>query len=321
MSFLLMLANLFGLHFLEDIYETQWVVIAILSSVAFAFAMKRYFRLPFSLLLAYLAGSAFLHSANLVDKVTIAAADMSFRQTIFVLIVALTLGRKSVLEQLPHWARAIAPAWFILTMVGLPPLWNYSCNAAFLVCLAPFMTTLWGVGMCFLPAAFQMGTTPLFIIGVLAAYTTLARRRWALLLLVPPFLAWAYTHPWRFDEHERWTFYARAIKYWWAHCDIWTGTGLGSFPVMGPVVQRAFQDLGPQWLSAHSDFVQVLFETGILGASLAVWVLVDTLVLLEERPRMALLALIAFGVFYFPLAIPIVVVWGLAVVASGQARL
>lgn len=56
------------------------------------------------------------------------------------------------------------------------------------------------------------------------------------------------------------------MRYWWENVNVWVGSGSGSFFLLGPAVQKVngWPD-GSLFAYMHNDFLQVLFEQGILG--------------------------------------------------------
>ena len=73
------------------------------------------------------------------------------------------------------------------------------------------------------------------------------------------------------------------LKYWADHFNVWIGSGNGTWAVWGPIAQQKLF-LGPTYydgpingsrithlyLTAHSDWLQLLFETGLTGFTLGV---------------------------------------------------
>jgi O-antigen ligase len=70
------------------------------------------------------------------------------------------------------------------------------------------------------------------------------------------------TSRYELEIHTRFTAYAATIDLWLQFP--WLGTGLGSFRDAFPLVQPA--DLTNVWTHAHSDILELLSTTGVLGA-------------------------------------------------------
>lgn len=76
-----------------------------------------------------------------------------------------------------------------------------------------------------------------------------------------------------FDSAFRFPAYKLYMTQWYEHAHWFTGTGQGTFQVIGPMVQKEFSfmvNTDPNktsffWLWLHSDWLQVLFEGGIIA--------------------------------------------------------
>lgn len=94
----------------------------------------------------------------------------------------------------------------------------------------------------------------------------------------------------------------------WLSTNVWFGNGLGSFQILGPILQKAHDfDAGQYWLSLHNEWIQALVETGVVGFALLLWVLCDFLWRNRREPILVstMLGLAGCGVFYYPFKIPI----------------
>lgn len=60
----------------------------------------------------------------------------------------------------------------------------------------------------------------------------------------------------------RWEAWKLFMSWWLEYGNHWTGTGLGTFYVLGPVIQAG--DSG-QYLYLHNEYLQILFELGWIG--------------------------------------------------------
>ena len=66
------------------------------------------------------------------------------------------------------------------------------------------------------------------------------------------------------------------LDFWLDHGNFWVGMGLGTFRHFGSVIQTQIQvEVGWWWLWAHNDWLQILFETGVLGLAASVLVLLS----------------------------------------------
>jgi hypothetical protein len=104
-----------------------------------------------------------------------------------------------------------------------------------------------------------------------------------------------------FDGSERLQVYAHFMRMWskdWIA--IVAGIGPGSFMWIS-LSESRFK--APLFLQMHSDFLQIIFELGVIGFGLALWVFVDAVRRAWERPRIlsALFGFYAFTLTYHPL--------------------
>jgi len=121
----------------------------------------------------------------------------------------------------------------------------------------------------------------------------------------------AFKHSEFISSSHRVEIWKKAIKGWWEVP--YTGAGLGSFRI-----QKFVDITGTQWWQAHSEPLQFLFETGLIGLGIIFWVLVDFFKKITLDREVFIFTLIIFGglvnsFFSFPLHIaPIVFVLILA---------
>lgn len=134
---------------------------------------------------------------------------------------------------------------------------------------------------------FIRGSTACFILAFeAAAFLVLTRRRKYILISTPIIIGFDY---WKrgigfIRLGERATEWGRFLSWWWTNANIWVGTGSGSFEWLGPSIQGPERAEKGFYIMAHNDYVQVLFEQGIIGGALigAVWIM--TLWKLRARP-------------------------------------
>lgn len=56
------------------------------------------------------------------------------------------------------------------------------------------------------------------------------------------------------------------MGWWWENVNIWRGAGLGTFEIIGTAIQKETPVLGKSLLIyLHNDYLQVLFEQGVVG--------------------------------------------------------
>lgn len=81
----------------------------------------------------------------------------------------------------------------------------------------------------------------------------------------------------------------------WENTNMFLGAGAGSFKFYGPHIQEAYQYMqGRWWLWAHNDWLQILFEYGVIGLTLSLAFFLALLKKAWDRPAL-LGAVVCFG--------------------------
>ena len=108
-----------------------------------------------------------------------------------------------------------------------------------------------------------------------------------------------------FDSNGRMTVWKLAFPFWWKTANPFLGIGLGSFWHVGPwlTLHRFWQPF--LWL--HSDWLQVLFESGILGLALVTSLFCQAVYFAKNNTVLciSLLTYGAWAIANFPLHNPI----------------
>lgn len=103
-----------------------------------------------------------------------------------------------------------------------------------------------------------------------------------------------------FTQISRFKLWPAIPDYWLDHGSLWVGVGLGSFRHFGSVIQTATQvEVGHWWLWAHNDWLQILFETGLLGFTSALLVFVAAMWSAYRANLGLFVSLISIGVVSF----------------------
>jgi O-antigen ligase len=259
---------------------------------------------------AYLVGTTLWHTAHTQEELrpmlSAAVGMHAARQTIFVLVWLFVVWESRI--DWRKFAEAAGPVWAWLTFVGLPPLYNANCNAAFLLCFLPFQRNLLLALFMVLPAfIFQHGLT---CVLMLAAMAIVGLSRWFLVLAAIG--AWVFRGQ-LVHQQERIDIARLTLEYMWQVTNPWFGAGFGSYVFYGPLITLP-KHYAEQFLSAHNDYVQVLFEHGLVGALLLAGIIFGAYRRLDREWRLSLVALLAFGITYFPMEIPVVLIWGLVII-------
>lgn len=205
---------------------------------------------------------------------------------------------------------------------------NTSTNTNFIAVLFPYLS-LWQMVIALGFFVFAPGRTAwaiLLIHAVLFLYRSLSPLRVRLRLfyigpIVVPLLLATYWKMFKrgFAYADRLDIWHLGISQWWKH-DLFTGQGIGSWFVWIPRLQAKYQiqtggsfATATFFTTAHNDYVQVLFETGLIGLILLLWVIVESLYRASSRSDQefyTLLGMAIFAFFFFPLEMPaLTVLW------------
>jgi hypothetical protein len=99
----------------------------------------------------------------------------------------------------------------------------------------------------------------------------------AIIIAIAALVFWASSDPRTnpvFNSSGRFAIWDLYIDWWITYGKIWTGQGTGITRVLLPLIQKSHMSSPMQptdwWVFAHSDWLQTLFENGIIGAISAV---------------------------------------------------
>lgn len=146
----------------------------------------------------------------------------------------------------------------------------------------------WAVVICSLGAIYlSRGSIPygvLFCGGSAILFHQRAKLSWWLLpiLLIPVILSFVAEGSQLFDSGQRLHAYKIFMSHWWKTGHIFTGLGPSSFQILSRDIQKqaGFMVQGDQlwvWLWMHSDWLQTIFEFGLIGFTLIVSITLQTL--------------------------------------------
>lgn len=101
------------------------------------------------------------------------------------------------------------------------------------------------------------------------------------LILVPVAIAFLSEGKELFDSGQRFAAYKLFMTHWWQSGFIFTGFGPSSFQILSRGIQKGanFMVQGDQiwvWLWMHSDWLQTLFELGVIGLTLVIGIALQT---------------------------------------------
>jgi hypothetical protein len=99
------------------------------------------------------------------------------------------------------------------------------------------------------------------------------------------------------QDSGRYELWAVEMGWWRAHANPWIGMGTGTYFFLGQNIQRVSQTRVPYLLWMHNEWLQILFEQGIIGLLLMLSVAVSAISSALDRRRFWLLAsLIGYAV-------------------------
>ncbi len=185
-----------------------------------------------------------------------------------------------------------------------------SFDAAFIAVLIPILNW-WAWGPCAFAVAASPRAGTAFVVVLSMLLSVPVRRGWveaglafcgalmtaAFAMAVLPSLH-GFGSAGRVDAWFR-------FMYWWRDHASWLfGTGTGTFQWIGPAIDGLE---GKLFLQMHNDWLQVLFEGGVIGFALVFMAYVYLLVKANGRPKLfaSLIGYGAFALTYHPLRFPL----------------
>lgn len=214
----------------------------------------------------------------------------------------------------PWWI----PLGVIMVWCGQPLFYNTALNQAFLVALIPFAPA-WQAGLVMLfmvTQPFSFAATGMLLIALLA--------HWPILSIGGVAAASGVLTLWPGLVHSKMArvrFWEYLLLYFQEKLSLWFGSGLGTFMVLGTKIQ-SLHSFEPHnaWFSAHNDYLQWFFETGLVGVVLLLWLVIDTARRLDTQERLVGLCIGALAFSYFPQDVPLFQLLIATLVMKGQSR-
>lgn len=137
------------------------------------------------------------------------------------------------------------------------------------------------------------------------------------------------THGTLFSDSGRFFIWKLMMSGWWNNGHVWIGQGTGTSQIIIPLAQQFYKQAHPEypmsdiWLWFHNDYLQMIFENGIIGGALVLAALLVTVkAAWGKHPWVfgSLLGFLAAGVFNFPAHFPIHAFFGLLVIFTALRR-
>lgn len=316
--------------YFSQIYDNQITAISTLATMLLIWKGRQWLRWPLLLFVGYVVLSALWHFGvddGMSPKLQAVSAAVMGRQTLLVLL----LGSASyaISSAVHHLAPIFIMVSSMSSLIGFPLLKNPSTNAAMIVLCLPYCLRWklwWTWPLTFWIVASQQGATAWLMLSAILFVTIIrhSTKKITCLLGVTGLGLATYTwyaRPSFFLFFDRWDEYKLAARFWWENVNPWIGSGLGTFQVLGPAMQKwDSRPVTEVWMSLHSDWLQLVFELGVIGTCLATWLVVDTILRTENKARLSLIAACLFGLFYFPMQIPLVAFFLILIVVQSQKR-
>jgi hypothetical protein len=219
----------------------------------------------------------FWHASPLWERAMTGEAAQQLLLLLLVMLGVLVLKLKKI-----EWvckALAVYTAINILIGFRLPGLFNenLSMSGCFVACCVPLFAGRWYLALPLAAIAGSTGQAQPIVLSCLAVgFLCVWGERWhpmtgkqgliEKILIVASwvifgfFLACMFKQTGTNGRSELWN---RSMFWWWHQKHYIAGIGLGSFSQVGPVLTKS-HPMG-RYIWMHSDWLQVLFETGLLG--------------------------------------------------------
>lgn len=126
-----------------------------------------------------------------------------------------------------------------------------------------------------------------------------------------------------FQPNGRFKEWHMQMLWWKEHANIWLGTGAGSFEIIGPAVDMLYDGRKSSlFLFMHNDYLQALFEFGIVGFSLFMTLLGVCLWKTRNKPWIfaSVVALAVAGSMQFPFRFFLTQFWAVILIREAHAK-
>lgn len=296
----------------------MWRTVNLVGMIAFSFFLTRHFKkevgLWISLSWFYYLARGLLQFQNLdgtgfgMPKELDQTMGQAFSQLLLIPLVILFIPQK----YFEHWRKWLLVIClfdaFLLAVQNYGILNASSFDAGFLASTFS-LVPLWAVGLFVLPILFvgHMATAVVVTASQLLTYGARNKKFTSMAILALLLFAAFYFHPGThgFDSSGRVPAWIRFFTWWAQNANALIGTGTGSFQWLGPAIDGflAGRKEGEIFMHMHNDWLQVLFEGGIIGFILVVGSYFNLLKRSWSRPMLfqAVIALGAFCLTYHPL--------------------
>jgi hypothetical protein len=299
-----------------DPYIDQWFFVGMGLSVWFFIWAVGKFRLSLVFLVTYILMNTFFQVWSMKPwayKEWI-LLDATILRWSFLALLAFVVATTVRVDKVFRIVPLLVVFGCIATILDYPVIrGNSSQNAALLACLLPLCS--WYIWLLVSLVVFlQNGSTPYLVLGLefFISMVWIWRWRWQYIILscgVGVVVCFFWFSPSMYVDRIRFEYYEMIVPFWWEWVNPFIGSGWFSFETLSMVMQKLtgyYLDKRQGWLSVHSDFLQMLMELGVIGFSLSMWVLFDSLYHSNWKLRGAIAGIAAWALFYFPLRFPVI---------------
>ena len=207
---------------------------------------------------------------------------------------------------------------------------NGAVIAAGVPCVLGF--GIWPIVICLAAIVLSISSVPWGVLLVAMAAYFIKQKNWLLACLTPLILAAGYLFEQErlFDSSGRFAMYRLFMTEWWKKGLHAFGTGMGSFQFIAPIIQCNNHFMmnenceGTVIRQLHSDWLQLVFQFGFIGASVVLLLCLGALRRLYHIRGTGtdglfafFLGLLSLGLFSYPMSFaPISVALAICVVLS-----
>lgn len=239
------------------------------------------------------------HFANLTRAYQYTAAQ-AFVETIVIVYLATKQSKVIELCIAPFALISCLAVWTHTTGLLNAP----SFNSAFAALLMPFVP-LWVALIILATVLAHHGSTALLILGAQLLSIAIRKHKFrpyfAGILILLFGIAYLHHNGPLLDGLERLQKYGEYFDFW-SQSNTWVffGAGPGTF-MWTSIMMSHFKP--PLFLQMHSDWLQIIWELGMVGFFLALFTVNQAIDMNQNRPRIfaGILGVIAFGMTYHPL--------------------
>lgn len=235
-------------------------VLAFLAIVYLGYSGARVFIAPFS---------PFGKFANLFDP--LAAGSLAW---VVISLALFTQRDRRALAMSCFKSFAMINSVCLITGLRLGLLDNLALDASLIVLTYPFLDNRPLKGIALLGILCSKSSSGIFgLVAYFLSRIRSLRQAITVTVIVGVLIAIGYLTQgsellWTNHRSEIWK---ESLTYWFGNIKTqWIGTGLGSFEILGPEIQKSHGATSGFFVYAHNEWVQVLFEQGFIGITLMI---------------------------------------------------